>query len=64
MLARQASHLLKRIKPVPFLLAEAQPTPDVYQGEVMDMLKEFTKNRNQEQRLDAPSLEYLEKEHQ
>ncbi|XP_054627760.1 succinate dehydrogenase assembly factor 2, mitochondrial [Dunckerocampus dactyliophorus] len=41
---------------------EAQPTPDVYQGEVMDMLKEFTKNRNQEQRLDAPSLEYLEKE--
>lgn len=28
----------------------------------MDMLKEFTKNRDQEQRLDAPSLEYLEKE--
>lgn len=28
----------------------------------MDMLKEFTKNREQEQRLDAPSLEYLEKE--
>ncbi|KAM7424219.1 hypothetical protein PAMA_000521 [Pampus argenteus] len=43
---------------------EAQPTPDIYQGEVMDMLKEFTKNRNQEQRLDAPGLEYLEKEHQ
>ncbi|KAM9366494.1 succinate dehydrogenase assembly factor 2, mitochondrial [Symphorus nematophorus] len=43
---------------------EAKPTPDVYQGEVMDMLKEFTKNRNQEQRLDAPSLEYLEKESQ
>ncbi|XP_077445712.1 succinate dehydrogenase assembly factor 2, mitochondrial [Stigmatopora argus] len=41
---------------------EAQPTPDVYQGEIMEMLKEFTKNRNQEQRLDAPSLEYLEKE--
>ncbi|KAM9817365.1 succinate dehydrogenase assembly factor 2, mitochondrial [Neosynchiropus ocellatus] len=41
---------------------EAQPTPEVYQGEVMEMLKEFTKNRNQEQRLDAPSLEYLEKE--
>uniref|UniRef100_H3CVH5 Succinate dehydrogenase assembly factor 2, mitochondrial n=2 Tax=Tetraodon nigroviridis TaxID=99883 RepID=H3CVH5_TETNG len=40
----------------------AQPTPDVYQGEVMDMLKEFAKNRDQEQRLDAPSLEYLEKE--
>lgn len=30
----------------------------------MDMLKEFTKNREQEQRLDAPSLEYLEKENQ
>uniref|UniRef100_H2LQ01 Succinate dehydrogenase assembly factor 2, mitochondrial n=1 Tax=Oryzias latipes TaxID=8090 RepID=H2LQ01_ORYLA len=41
---------------------EAHPTPEVYQGEVMDMLKEFTKNRNHEQRLDAPSLEYLEKE--
>uniref|UniRef100_A0A667WT78 Succinate dehydrogenase assembly factor 2, mitochondrial n=1 Tax=Myripristis murdjan TaxID=586833 RepID=A0A667WT78_9TELE len=40
---------------------EAQPTPDVYQGEVMDMLKEFTKNRDQEQRLDAPNLEYLDK---
>uniref|UniRef100_A0A8C7WV81 Succinate dehydrogenase complex assembly factor 2 n=1 Tax=Oryzias sinensis TaxID=183150 RepID=A0A8C7WV81_9TELE len=43
---------------------EAHPTPEVYQGEVMDMLKEFTKNRNHEQRLDAPSLEYLEKESQ
>ncbi|XP_029354554.1 succinate dehydrogenase assembly factor 2, mitochondrial [Echeneis naucrates] len=43
---------------------EAQPTPEVYQGEVMDMLKEFTKNHNHEQRLDAPSLEYLEKENQ
>ncbi|KAA8595701.1 hypothetical protein FQN60_010992 [Etheostoma spectabile] len=41
---------------------EAQPTPDIYQGEVMEMLKEFTKNHNHEQRLDAPSLEYLEKE--
>lgn len=27
----------------------------------MEMLKEFTKNKNHEQRLDAPSLEYLEK---
>lgn len=43
---------------------EAQPTPDVYKGEVMDLLKEFTKNHNHEQRLDAPSLEYLEKESQ
>lgn len=40
---------------------ETQPTPEVYQGEVMDMLKEFTKNRDMEQRLDAPNLEYLDK---
>ncbi|XP_043099406.1 succinate dehydrogenase assembly factor 2, mitochondrial isoform X2 [Puntigrus tetrazona] len=40
---------------------EAQPTPDVYRGEVMDMLKEFTKNKDMEQRLDAPDLEYLDK---
>lgn len=41
--------------------SEAQPTPDVYQGEVMDMLKEFAKNKDMEQRLDAPNLEYLDK---
>lgn len=41
---------------------ETVPTPEVYQGEVMDMLKEFTKNRDHEQRLDAPNLEYLDKE--
>uniref|UniRef100_A0A8B9JBT6 Succinate dehydrogenase assembly factor 2, mitochondrial n=1 Tax=Astyanax mexicanus TaxID=7994 RepID=A0A8B9JBT6_ASTMX len=40
---------------------EAMPTPDVYQGDVMDLLKEFTKNRQMEQRLDAPNLEYLDK---
>lgn len=40
---------------------EVKPTPDVYQGEVMDLLKEFTKNREMEQRLDAPNLEYLDK---
>ncbi|KAK0133622.1 Succinate dehydrogenase assembly factor 2, mitochondrial [Merluccius polli] len=39
----------------------AQPTPELYQGEIMDMLKEFTKNRDHEQRLDAPNLEYLDK---
>lgn len=44
------------------LLTEAQPTPEVYQGEVMDLLQEFTKNKNHEQRFDAPSLEYLEEE--
>lgn len=55
---------VKWITSVLLLFTEAHPTPDIYQGEVMDMLKEFTKNRNQEQRLDAPSLEYLEKESQ
>ncbi|KAJ7995006.1 hypothetical protein DPEC_G00255420 [Dallia pectoralis] len=40
---------------------EAQPVPNVYEGEIMDLLKEFTKNRDQEQRLDAPNLEYLDK---
>ncbi|KAJ3595297.1 hypothetical protein NHX12_004601 [Muraenolepis orangiensis] len=44
-----------------YWVTEAQPTPEVYQGEIMDMLKEFTKNRDQEQRLDAPNLEYLDK---
>ncbi|KAL2088960.1 hypothetical protein ACEWY4_015859 [Coilia grayii] len=39
---------------------ETLPTPDVYKGEVMDLLQEFTKNRQQEQRLDAPNLEYLD----
>ncbi|KAF7703557.1 succinate dehydrogenase assembly factor 2, mitochondrial isoform X1 [Silurus meridionalis] len=43
---------------------EAQPTPDVYQGEVMELLKEFAKNREMEQRLDAPNLEYLDKSSQ
>ncbi|KAF4083576.1 hypothetical protein AMELA_G00143400 [Ameiurus melas] len=43
---------------------EVKPTPDVYQGEVMDLLKEFTKNREMEQRLDAPNLEYLDKSSQ
>ncbi|KAJ8272200.1 hypothetical protein COCON_G00110590 [Conger conger] len=38
----------------------AQPTPPDYQGEVMDLLQEFTKNRDQEQRLSAPDLEYLD----
>lgn len=45
-------------------LTEAQPTPEVYQGDVIELLKEFTKNRDHEQRLDAPNLEYLDKESQ
>lgn len=47
-----------------FPRTEAQPTPEVYQGDVIEMLKEFTKNRDHEQRLDAPNLEYLDKESQ
>ncbi|KAF7212063.1 succinate dehydrogenase assembly factor 2, mitochondrial [Nothobranchius furzeri] len=43
---------------------ETYPTPEVYQVEVMEMLKEFTKNKNHEQRLDAPSLDYLDEEYQ
>ncbi|KPP69305.1 hypothetical protein Z043_111947 [Scleropages formosus] len=39
---------------------EAQPTPPDYQGEVMNLLQEFAKNRQQEQRLRAPDLEYLD----
>ncbi|TSM20297.1 Succinate dehydrogenase assembly factor 2, mitochondrial [Bagarius yarrelli] len=42
----------------------AKPTPDVYEGEVMELLKEFSKNKEMEQRLDAPSLEYLDKSSQ
>ncbi|KAG5848736.1 succinate dehydrogenase assembly factor 2, mitochondrial [Anguilla rostrata] len=38
----------------------AHPTPPDYQSEVMDLLQEFTKNRDQEQRLRAPDLEYLD----
>ena len=44
----------------PLLPSEALPTPEPYSGEIMDLLKEFTKNRQQEQRLDAPNLEYLD----
>ncbi|XP_023675456.1 succinate dehydrogenase assembly factor 2, mitochondrial [Paramormyrops kingsleyae] len=39
---------------------EATPTPACYQGEVMHLLQEFAKNRQQEQRLRAPDLEYLD----
>ncbi|XP_060118256.1 succinate dehydrogenase assembly factor 2, mitochondrial [Heteronotia binoei] len=36
---------------------EAKPVPEVFQNEVMEMLREFTKNRNREQRLQQPDLE-------
>uniref|UniRef100_A0A8C3HWX6 Succinate dehydrogenase assembly factor 2, mitochondrial n=3 Tax=Chrysemys picta bellii TaxID=8478 RepID=A0A8C3HWX6_CHRPI len=38
---------------------EAKPTPEVFENDVMVMLKEFTKNKNKEQRLRQPDLEYL-----
>lgn len=41
------------------LLAEAKPTPAVFDNEVMAMLKELAKNKKKEQRLRQPDLEYL-----
>ncbi|EHB02071.1 Succinate dehydrogenase subunit 5, mitochondrial [Heterocephalus glaber] len=38
---------------------EARPAPEVFENEVMALLRDFTKNRNREQRLRAPDLEYL-----
>ncbi|KAM7164595.1 succinate dehydrogenase assembly factor 2, mitochondrial [Macrochelys suwanniensis] len=38
---------------------EAKPTPEVFENDVMVMLREFTKNKNKEQRLRQPDLEYL-----
>ncbi|XP_010224710.1 PREDICTED: succinate dehydrogenase assembly factor 2, mitochondrial [Tinamus guttatus] len=38
---------------------EAKPTPAVFENDVMAMLREFAKNKNREQRLRQPDLEYL-----
>ncbi|XP_038260970.1 LOW QUALITY PROTEIN: succinate dehydrogenase assembly factor 2, mitochondrial [Dermochelys coriacea] len=38
---------------------EAKPTPEVFENDVMVILREFTKNKNKEQRLRQPDLEYL-----
>ncbi|NXN85805.1 SDHF2 factor, partial [Bombycilla garrulus] len=38
---------------------EAKPTPPEFDTDVMAMLREFAKNRNREQRLWQPDLEYL-----
>ncbi|KAM7020051.1 succinate dehydrogenase assembly factor 2, mitochondrial isoform 1-T1 [Passerculus sandwichensis] len=38
---------------------EAKPTPAEFDTDVMAMLREFAKNRNREQRLRQPDLEYL-----
>ncbi|MBN3303661.1 SDHF2 factor, partial [Amia calva] len=38
----------------------AQPSPPQYQGDVMQLLQEFTQNRDMEARLRQPDLEYLD----
>lgn len=40
-------------------VAEAKPAPEIFENEVLELLREFAKNRNKEQRLRAPDLEYL-----
>lgn len=44
--------------------AEAKPAPEIFENEVLAQLRDFAKNKNKEQRLRAPDLEYLfEKPH-
>ncbi|XP_077902040.1 succinate dehydrogenase assembly factor 2, mitochondrial isoform X2 [Ictidomys tridecemlineatus] len=38
---------------------EAKPAPEIFENEVMALLRDFAKNKNKEQRLRAPDLEYL-----
>ncbi|XP_051820172.1 succinate dehydrogenase assembly factor 2, mitochondrial [Antechinus flavipes] len=38
---------------------EAKPAPEIFENDVMWMLRDFAKNKNKEQRLRAPDLEYL-----
>ncbi|XP_052518003.1 succinate dehydrogenase assembly factor 2, mitochondrial [Budorcas taxicolor] len=38
---------------------EAKPAPEIFENEVMVLLRDFAKNKNKEQRLRAPDLEYL-----
>ena len=46
------------------ILTEAKPAPEIFENEVMALLRDFAKNKNKEQRLRAPDLEYLfEKPH-
>ncbi|XP_067397612.1 succinate dehydrogenase assembly factor 2, mitochondrial [Emydura macquarii macquarii] len=42
-----------------YWVTEAKPAPEVFENDVMVMLREFTKNKNKEQRLRQPDLEYL-----
>ncbi|XP_053113006.1 succinate dehydrogenase assembly factor 2, mitochondrial [Hemicordylus capensis] len=38
---------------------EAKVAPEIFENEVMEMLREFTKNKNKEKRLQQPNLDYL-----
>uniref|UniRef100_A0A4X1VNY3 Succinate dehydrogenase assembly factor 2, mitochondrial n=1 Tax=Sus scrofa TaxID=9823 RepID=A0A4X1VNY3_PIG len=38
---------------------EAKPAPEIFENEVLALLRDFAKNKNREQRLRAPDLEYL-----
>ncbi|XP_066493055.1 succinate dehydrogenase assembly factor 2, mitochondrial [Tiliqua scincoides] len=42
-----------------YWVTEAKPAPEIFENEVMEMLREFTKNKNREKRLQQPNLEYL-----
>lgn len=45
--------------PFPLCTPEAKPTPEEFESEVMAKLRDFAKNKNREQRLRQPDLEYL-----
>nr|KAF6279457.1 hypothetical protein mPipKuh1_010237 [Pipistrellus kuhlii] len=38
---------------------EAKPAPEIFENEILALLRDFAKNKNKEQRLRAPDLEYL-----
>ncbi|XP_043827343.1 succinate dehydrogenase assembly factor 2, mitochondrial-like [Dromiciops gliroides] len=38
---------------------DAKPAPEIFENDVLVMLRDFAKNKNKEQRLRAPDLEYL-----
>ncbi|XP_045411784.1 succinate dehydrogenase assembly factor 2, mitochondrial [Lemur catta] len=42
-----------------YWVTEAKPAPEIFENEVLALLREFAKNKNKEQRLRAPDLEYL-----
>ncbi|XP_032075884.1 succinate dehydrogenase assembly factor 2, mitochondrial [Thamnophis elegans] len=38
---------------------ETKPAPEIFENEILQMLREFTKNKHREKRLRQPDLEYL-----